>query len=106
MGELFLILLGGSIYFAPSIWAVGKRNTGAIFALNLLLGWTFLGWVGALIWAIMSKPDIKPVKAISAPVIYCPQCEYDTRSWKDNRVYKCVDCDTVKHYLGYNNTQI
>jgi len=24
----------------------------AILVLNLLLGWTFLGWVGALIWSL------------------------------------------------------
>jgi hypothetical protein len=29
------------------------RNLAAIVVLNLLLGWTFLGWVGALIWAII-----------------------------------------------------
>jgi len=30
-----------------------KRNIKAIFVLNLFLGWTFLGWVAALIWAFM-----------------------------------------------------
>jgi hypothetical protein len=29
-----------------------KRNASAIIALNLLLGWTFLGWVIALVWAL------------------------------------------------------
>lgn len=41
------------IYFLPGIVA-GKRNhhqAGAIFILNLLLGWTLLGWVFALVWA-------------------------------------------------------
>jgi hypothetical protein len=28
------------------------QNFGAICALNLLLGWTFLGWVAALVWAL------------------------------------------------------
>jgi hypothetical protein len=40
-------------YFLP--WAVaatrGKSNAGAIGWLNLLLGWTFIGWVAALVMA-------------------------------------------------------
>jgi Superinfection immunity protein len=47
------IVLG--VYFAPTGIAVysEKKNWGAILALNLLLGWTLLGWVGALIWSVM-----------------------------------------------------
>lgn len=29
----------------------GHHQTTAIFMLNLFLGWSFLGWVGALVWA-------------------------------------------------------
>ena len=41
------------IYFTPTIIAVTKRHKhiGAIFLLNFFLGWSFLGWVGALVWA-------------------------------------------------------
>jgi hypothetical protein len=28
------------------------HNQWAIFALNLLLGWTLLGWIGALVWSL------------------------------------------------------
>ena len=28
-----------------------KRNAAAIFVFNLLLGWTLVGWVAALVWA-------------------------------------------------------
>ena len=41
------------IYFLPD-WIAQSRghpNRGSIFVLNLFLGWTFLGWVAALIWA-------------------------------------------------------
>ncbi len=31
-----LLLVGAAIYFLPSIIGAGKRNSGAIFALNLL----------------------------------------------------------------------
>ncbi len=42
------------IYFSPSIIAISrkKRNASAIFALNLFLGWSFLGWVISLVWAL------------------------------------------------------
>jgi len=41
---------------------MGKRNTGAIFALNLLTGWSMLGWLVSLIWglkndAVAVRPD-------------------------------------------------
>ena len=47
-----LILIVLVIYFVPSIIAKGKPNFAAIFMLNLLLGWTVLGWIGALIWSL------------------------------------------------------
>jgi hypothetical protein len=45
------------LYFIPSINAYSRKhkNTAAIFALNLLLGWSFLGWVGALVWSQISQ---------------------------------------------------
>jgi hypothetical protein len=54
MGALLLIgtLLLMTLYFLPTILGRRKRNRGAIFALNLILGWTLIGWVGALVWAL------------------------------------------------------
>ena len=44
---------GFFIYFAPTLVALlrHKRNTLSIFLLNLFLGWTFVGWIIALVWA-------------------------------------------------------
>jgi len=41
------------IYFIPTLLALGskKDNFFAIMLLNLLLGWTLIGWFVALIWA-------------------------------------------------------
>ncbi|MGH9709596.1 MAG: superinfection immunity protein [Candidatus Acidiferrales bacterium] len=46
-----LIVVGLLIYFVPSFVANAKHSarTGAIFAVNLFLGWTFIGWLVALI---------------------------------------------------------
>jgi hypothetical protein len=52
---LFLIALSILIYFFPSIVARKKENFKAIFVLNFFLGWSFLGWVIALIWAVMKE---------------------------------------------------
>jgi len=44
-----------AIYFLPWFVARSRRHhaTDAIFIANLVLGWTFLGWFGALAWAAM-----------------------------------------------------
>ncbi|MBY0379424.1 MAG: superinfection immunity protein [Burkholderiales bacterium] len=40
-------------YFLPSIIANlrNHKNTTAIFVLNLLLGWSLLGWIICLVWS-------------------------------------------------------
>jgi hypothetical protein len=45
---------GFIFYFLPSIIALArsKRSTLSIFFLNLFLGWTLVGWVVALVWAV------------------------------------------------------
>ena len=52
-----------AIYFTPSIVASNRkhRNKTAILILNIFFGWTLLGWVGALIWAVIriKKEDPK-----------------------------------------------
>jgi hypothetical protein len=42
------------MYFLPTILAIArsKRDLIAILVLNLLLGWTFIGWIIALVWAL------------------------------------------------------
>lgn len=50
---IFFVLL--CLYFLPTLEAARtkKSNTSAIFILNLLLGWTMIGWVVAAVWASM-----------------------------------------------------
>ncbi len=60
--ELLIVAL--VLYFLPTVVASCRahHNAGAIFALNLLLGWTFLGWVLALVWACTAVKKPEPVK--------------------------------------------
>lgn len=53
---IFIALLCAA-YFLPAIIAGlrGHASAWGIFALNLLLGWTGLIWIAALIWALSNK---------------------------------------------------
>ncbi|PVM88189.1 iduronate sulfatase [Caulobacter radicis] len=48
------VVLAGLVYLIP-FWAASSRGHPrkmSILALNLLLGWTMVGWAAALIWAL------------------------------------------------------
>ena len=62
-------------YFLPSIIALIRkhRNENAIAILNLFLGWTFIGWIIALVWSFTADvktsgqdklTDVKPPEGI------------------------------------------
>jgi hypothetical protein len=56
-----LLLIAVPVYFCPAIIARARkhRNTLSIFMLNLFVGWTFAGWIAALVWAC-SASDRQP----------------------------------------------
>ena len=51
-GFSIFMAIAACLYFLPAIIAHNKKNAGAITLFNLFLGWTFVGWVVALVWAI------------------------------------------------------
>lgn len=56
--SLALVAVCVFLYFLPTYLAYTHEhhNTVAIFALNLLLGWTLIGWIAALVWALTRPP--------------------------------------------------
>jgi uncharacterized protein (DUF983 family) len=56
-GTVVVIASAGVLYFFPSFVGRNKRNSSAILVLNFFLGWTLLGWVIALVWAVTKDPD-------------------------------------------------
>ncbi|MEM7061388.1 MAG: superinfection immunity protein [Pseudomonadota bacterium] len=64
--DFFVICLLIFAYFLPSFVAVarGHQNNTAIAVLNIFLGWTFLGWVCALVWAFT---EVHKTPSESAP---------------------------------------
>ena len=64
MGELVLFILGSALicfllclYFLPALiaWYYNDKNTIWIFVLTLITGWTSLGWILALLWAVLER---------------------------------------------------
>jgi len=72
---LFLLFLG-LMYFLPTIIGRDKSDAGLIFLVNLLLGWTVIGWIVAFIWACAA--DTRPVPVRFVPIAssgrFCSQC--------------------------------
>jgi hypothetical protein len=54
-------------YFLPAILGTRKRSALAIFAVDLLLGWTVLGWIVALIWAVTGESQQRPPVLEASP---------------------------------------
>jgi hypothetical protein len=53
---LYVVLV--CLYFIPSIVALTRKckaSAGGIIVLNLLLGWTLIGWIVALVWAASAR---------------------------------------------------
>lgn len=65
--EAFAIMVvGGVIYFLPGFIAIVRyhHNVRALFLFLVMLGWTGIGWIIALFWAMSSYPetDVKKMR--------------------------------------------
>lgn len=66
IGRVVLLFL---IYFLPAFNASERkhRERKAILTLNLLLGWTVIGWIAALVWSFTSQVDQPSTTQPSTP---------------------------------------
>lgn len=62
--EVPIIVVGAVVYMLPTVNALFRNhaNIGAIATLNILLGWTVLGWIGALVWSMTNNLRLTVVK--------------------------------------------
>ncbi len=53
------IFVALAVYFIPVVIAYVRRHNNilAVLILNVFLGWTFFGWLAALLWSL--NKDIK-----------------------------------------------
>ncbi len=68
---VFLVLL----YFLPAIIGRDKRDATGILLLNFFLGWTGIGWLIALIWAITAEPAVRMhLVPVAMGARFCCRC--------------------------------
>ena len=56
------LLAAAVLYFLPAMVGYYKKHFDWIMLINLFLGCTVIGWVGALIWAVNSPVAYEPAK--------------------------------------------
>ena len=75
-GMVFLIILL-ALYFIPSIIALMRshKDMPAIAAINILLGWTFIGWFVSFIWSLSDPKGRNATQTVivqANPTIHTP----------------------------------
>ena len=54
---LFILFIAVMVYFLPTLIVYWRnhKNAASICLLNIFLGWTFVGWVAALVWSASTQ---------------------------------------------------
>jgi T4 superinfection immunity protein len=60
---ILLFLIGVAIWWIPGFIASARKhhNCVSIWLVTLFLGWSFIGWVIALVWAFSNPSPAQPI---------------------------------------------
>lgn len=67
--EVFALALLAVLYFLPSVLARKEHNARSVFVINLLLGWTVIGWIVALGMAVTNPRPMPTSQAVGVPAL-------------------------------------
>ena len=72
LGLILLLLIGP--YWIPTLIAFSRKHPskGGVLALNLFLGWTFIGWVVAIVWALSDNSKRQASVVVNTHVATSP----------------------------------
>lgn len=97
MDGIIYLVIALCIYFIPVAVAHSRnhRSFNAIFIVNLLLGWSVIGWIWALIWANTGNTAQKTVtgEPTYETHVKCPDCAEIIK--KEAKVCKHCGCKLV-----------
>ena len=71
--SMSFFLAAPALYLLPTFEAYGKshKNSTAITLVNVFLGWSIIGWIVALVWAI-KRPETQIVQVVQEEVPVAP----------------------------------
>ncbi|ATN99064.1 TPA: superinfection immunity protein [Klebsiella pneumoniae] len=84
--NIIVLIFAIIIYVLPGVIASSRehKNATAIWVLNIVLGWSFLGWIAALVWSFTNpgvvklEPQVLGVESAGAGSVgdtkKCPYC--------------------------------
>ncbi|PNO46568.1 superinfection immunity protein [Klebsiella michiganensis] len=84
--NIIVLIFAIIIYVLPGVIASSRehKNATAIWVLNIVLGWSFLGWIAALVWSFTNpgvvklKPQVFGVESAGSGSVgdtkKCPYC--------------------------------
>ncbi len=75
---MFFLILSLALYFVPALLASSRHHprASAIALTNLFLGWTILGWVGCLVWALTEPPSFPASPTYLPPSVFAANVAY------------------------------
>ena len=71
---MFFLFFSILLYFLPTIIGRHKADAMGIFLVNLLFGWTVVGWMIALIWACAAERYVPVQFAPVSSGRFCSRC--------------------------------
>lgn len=93
--ELIIVVLILLLYFLPALIARNKEHFSGILLVNIFLGWTFLGWIGAMVWAVSDANKNAKTKPETGKKFRCKFCAFESY---ENHTF-CPVCDKDDHGL-------
>jgi hypothetical protein len=60
---IIMLLLSVLIYLLPTLIAFGREHPRRqdIAVVNILLGWTLIGWIAVFLWASLTRVEDQPI---------------------------------------------
>jgi Superinfection immunity protein len=60
IAERLLLIAGAILYFVPTViaWWLRVKSLRSIFYINLVFGWTIVGWIFAVIWTMAERNEL------------------------------------------------
>lgn len=54
---IFIIIITALIYFIPTVICLIRKHTYKLYiiCINIVLGWTLIGWIASLIWSFIDN---------------------------------------------------